>query len=64
MWVLKAHPRKKGLVALCFYSGVLDFQLKMGVGGVGVKFKLPDGLFPHQNLLFWFTLRGRGMGIF
>jgi hypothetical protein len=22
---------------------------------------LPDGIFPNQNLQFWFILRGRGM---
>jgi hypothetical protein len=24
---------------------------------------LPDGIFPYQNLQFWFILRGRGMEI-
>jgi hypothetical protein len=24
---------------------------------------MPDGIFPYQNLQFWFILRGRGMGI-
>ena len=24
---------------------------------------LPDGIFPYQNLQFWFILKGRGMEI-